>query len=141
MARRSYKRDRIGRFSGGGGGSTPSGAIARGGGGVRGSVARSIAATSGPSKPSVGQKPRLEAKKGAKLVMKEGIGSRAGSARASAIKASAAERKASKEVSAAKKVKGPARQSTLSKAIANQEKARTAEVKALDKLSKATRRK
>jgi hypothetical protein len=73
--------------------------------------------------------------------MKEGISSRAGSARASAIKASAAERKASKEVSAAKKVKGPARQSALSKAIANQEKARTAEVKALDKLSKATRRK
>jgi hypothetical protein len=80
-------------------------------------------------------------KKGAKLVMKEGINSPAGSARASAIKASAAERKARKEVSAAKKVKGPARQAKVSKAISTLEKARTAEVKALDKLSKATRRK
>ena len=139
MARGSYKRYRIGRFSGGG--SAPGGTIARGGGGVRGSVARSIASSQGPAKPSASQKPRLQAKKGAKLVMKEGINSPAGSARASAIKASAAERKARKEVSAAKKVKGPARQAKVSKAISTLEKARTAEVKALDKLSKATRRK
>jgi len=137
---RKYSRDRIGRFAGGGG-SAPGGTIARGGGGVRGSVARSIAATRGPSKPSAGQKPRLEAKKGAKMVMKEGISSPAGSARASVIKASAAERKASKEVSAAKKVKGAAGQAKLGKALTNQDRAEKAKVKALDKLAKATRRK
>jgi hypothetical protein len=83
----------------------------------------------------------LEAKKGAKMVMKEGISSPAGSARASAIKASAAERKASKEVSAAKKVKGAAGQAKLGKALTNLDKAERAKVKALDKLAKATRRK
>ena len=131
---RKYSRDRIGRFAGGG--SAPGGTIARGGDGVRGSVARSIAA-----KPSAGQKPRLEVKKGAKMVMKEGISSPAGSARASVIKASAAERKASKEVSAAKKVKGAAGQAKLGKALTNQDRAEKAKVKALDKLAKATRRK
>lgn len=136
---RKYRRDRIGRFAGGG--SAPSGTIARGGDGVRGSVARSIAATSGPSKPKAGQKPRLEAKKGAKMVMKEGISSPAGSARASLIKASAAERKAAKEVSAAKKIKGGAGQAKLGKALTALEKAERAKLKASDRLVKATRRK
>jgi hypothetical protein len=138
MARR-YRRDRIGRFAGGG--SAPSGTIVRGGGGVSGSVARSLAASQGPSKPNTSQKPRLQAKKGAKMVMKEGIGSPTGSARAAVIKASAAERKASREVSAAKKTKGPAGQAKLGKALTNLDKAERAKVKALDKLTKAARRK
>jgi hypothetical protein len=75
------------------------------------------------------------------MVMKEGISSPAGSARAAVIKASAAERKAAKEVSAAKKVKGAAGQAKLGKALTNQDRAEKAKVKALDKLAKATRRK
>ena len=136
---RSYKRDPGGRFSGGGGSSTPKGTIAKGGKGVSGSVARSVAATSGRAAPSSrGQAPRLKAKAGAKLVMKEGINSPVGSARAGAIKAAAAERSAKKGVSAAKKLpKGPKRDAALGAALTKLDKAERNSVKALDKLTKA----
>jgi hypothetical protein len=141
MARRTYKRDKIGRFASGGS-SAPSGTVAKGGKGISGSVARSVASEgiAGPS--SKGKTPRLKAKAGAKAVMKEGINSPIGSARAGFIKARAAERAASKEVSAAKKLKkGPARDQALGKALGKQDKAEKAFVKANDKLAKALRRK
>ena len=70
---RAYKRDSGGKFSGGGGGSSaPKGTIAKGGKGVSGSVARSVAATGGNTAPGKGMKPRLAVKAGAKQVMKEG---------------------------------------------------------------------
>lgn len=138
---RSYKRDSRGRFSGGGS-SSPKGTIAKGGKGVSGSVARSVAATGGKAAPnSGGQTPRLKAKAASKLVMKEGINSPVGSARAGAIKAEAAKRAANKAVSAAKKLpKGAKRDAALSKALGNQEKAQRNSLRAMDKLSKAARK-
>ena len=138
---RTYSRDSIGRFAGRGGSSAPQGTIAKGGRGVRGSVARSVAATQGPAKPSAGQAPRLKAKKGAQLVMKEGITSKAGSARAGVIKAEAAERKAKKALSAAKKIKGPEGQAKQIAATTALDKAQSQRTRAMDKLVKATRRK
>ena len=136
---RTYSRDSRGRFAGGGGSSAPRGTIAKGGRGTRGSVARSVASTQGQAKPAAGQAPRLKAKKAAQLVMKEGITSKAGSARAGAIKAEAAERKAKKQLSAAKKVKGPQRQQAVSAATQALDKAQNNRRKAMDKLVKATR--
>ena len=62
----AQKRDKNGRFAGGSGGGTsnPKGTIAKGGNGMRGSVARGIQATQGRAKPgaSVNAKPKLAAK-------------------------------------------------------------------------------
>jgi hypothetical protein len=138
---RTYKRDKNGRFASGGS-SAPSGTVAKGGKGISGSVARSVAAQgiAGPS--SKGKTPRLKVKAGAKAVMKEGINSPTGSARAEYIKARASGRAAAKEVSAAKKMKkGIARDQALGKALGKQDKAEKAFVKANDKLAKALRRK
>lgn len=139
MARR-YKRDSYGRFAAGGS-SAPSGTIAKGGGGVRGSVARSTAAQ-GRAKPNAaGQTPRLKTKAGAKMVMKEGINSPTGKARAGAIKAASQERLALKEVRAAKKLpKGVARDTALGKAQTKLDKAERGKMKALDKLAKVSKR-
>ncbi len=137
---RSYKRDKNGRFAGGGS-SAPSGTIAKGGNGVRGSVARSTAALGKAAPSAAGQKPRLQVKKGAKLVMKEGINSPSGKARAGLLKAESAERKASKQVTAAKKAgKSPAAQAKQRTAFDALQKAQKAKVKAVDALVKATRR-
>jgi hypothetical protein len=136
---RKYKRDSRGRFSGGS--SAPSGTIAKGGRGVSGSVARSVAATQGKAKPSsAGQSPRLKVKAGAKLVIKEGINSPVGKARAGLIKATSQERMAQKEVRAAKKDKSVAGRARLADALGKLDKAGINRVRATDKLTKATRR-
>lgn len=136
---RTYKRDGKGRFSGGGGSSAPRGTIAKGGRGVSGSTARSIAAIQGRATPSGGT-PRLQAKAGAKRVMKEGIGSPSGKARAAKIKADASERAAKKQLSKAKKLpKGPRRQAAEIAAQRVLDKAQRARVKAEDAMVRATR--
>ena len=67
---RSYTRDSGGRFASGGGGGTsnPKGTIAKGGNGMRGSVARGVQASQGRATPgaSVNAKPKLAAKAPAK---------------------------------------------------------------------------
>lgn len=140
---RAYKRDSSGKFSGGGGGSSaPKGTIAKGGKGVSGSVARSAAATGGNAAPAKGMKPRLAVKGGAKQVMKEGIGSPKGKARADWIKAQSGERKAKKTLTAAKKMgKTPKAQAAIGVATRALDKAQMKTLKASDTFAKANRKK
>ena len=140
---RTYKRDSGGKFSGGGGGSSaPKGTIAKGGKGVSGSVARSVAATGGNTAPGKGMKPRLAVKAGAKQVMKEGIGSPKGKARADWIKAQSGERKAKKDLSTAKKMgKTPKAQDAIVDATRALSKAQMKTLKASDTFAKANRKK
>ena len=135
---RTYKRDSNGKFSGGGGGSSaPKGTIAKGGKGVSGSVARSVAATGGNTAPGKGMKPRLAIKGGAKQVMKEGIGSPKGKARADWIKAQSGERKAKKALTAAKKMgKTPKAQAAIGVTTRALDKAQLNRTKAEQKFFK-----
>jgi hypothetical protein len=135
----TYKRDSSGRFSSGGGSSAPRGTIAKGGKGISGSVARSTTATGGTAAPAKGMKPRLAVKGGAKQVMKEGINSPKGKARADWIKAQSSERKAKKNLSAAKKLgKTPKAQAAIGQATRALDKA---QMKASDAFAKANRKK
>ena len=139
---RTYKRDSSGRFSGGGGSSAPRGTIAKGGKGISGSVARSAAATGGTAAPAKGMKPRLAVKSGAKQVMKEGITTPKGKARAEWIKAQSSERKAKKNLSAAKKMgKTPKAQAVIANATQAFDKAQMKTLKASDAFAKANRKK
>lgn len=139
---RTYKRDSGGKFSGGGGSSAPKGTIAKGGKGISGPVARSVAATGGKAAPAKGMKPRLAIKGGAKQVMKEGISSPKGKARADWIKAQAGERKAKKDLSTAKKMgKTPKAQAAIGEATRAFDKAQMKTLKASDAFAKANRKK
>jgi len=139
---RTYKRDGNGRFAGGGGSSKPKGTIAKGGKGISGPVARSAAATGGKAAPAKGMKPRLAVKGGAKQVIKEGIDTPKGKTRADWIKAQASERKAKKNLSAAKKMgKTPKAQAAIANATQAFDKAQMKTLKASDAFAKANRKK
>jgi hypothetical protein len=138
----AQRRDRLGRFAGAGGGSSiPRGTVAKGGGGTRGSVARSVAAQ-GTARPNTGAKPRLQPKAGAKQVMKEGIGSPTGKARANWIKATAAERKAKKGLVAANKM-GKSGKAQIAQAAAAKtyDKASSKAMKAMDAFQRVSSKK